>query len=120
MPIADFLCSHFRWRSTLLLLVIWLVTSGSAEQALPPGSNPNQNLARSQGSPAQLKLPANPAAEDFFRAGLFEEPLVAIGGAPSGVENAALAAALSAYSKRTSPDDFSSLIGFLDQHPNSA
>jgi hypothetical protein len=29
------------------------------------------------------------------------------------------AAALLNYSKRTSPDDFSSLTGFLDQHPNS-
>src|SRR5438128_1992280 len=62
---------------------------------------------------------ASPTPQDFFRAHLFEEPLIPIGGEPTADENAALAAALSAYARRTSPDDFSSLTDFLSVHPNS-
>jgi hypothetical protein len=61
----------------------------------------------------------NPNSEDIFRAHLFEEPLVPIGGEPTPAENAALATALLGYSKRSGPDDFSSLTGFLDALPNS-
>jgi len=39
---------------------------------------------------------------------------------PSAQENGALAAALRQYSKRKGPDDFSSLTGFVEKHPNSA
>src|SRR5882762_301616 len=66
-----------------------------------------------------LEFPANPGAQDIFRARVFEEPLVPIGGEPGAAENAALAAALLGYAKRNGPDDFSSLVGFLEKHPNS-
>jgi RHS repeat-associated protein len=51
---------------------------------------------------------------------VFEVPLVPIASEePSKAENAALAAALVAYSRRNGPDDFSALTDFLDQHPRS-
>ena len=42
-----------------------------------------------------------------------------IGGQPGVAENAALAAALRGYAQRKTPDDFSSLDGFLAKHPQS-
>ena len=59
----------------------------------------------------------NPTSEDIFYARLFEEPLVPIGADPTSAENAALARALTAYAKRSGPDDFSSLTGFLEMYP---
>jgi len=66
-----------------------------------------------------LAFPAAPGVQDFFRARVFEEPLVPVGSEPTVAENADLAAALIGYSKRSGPDDFSSLTGFLQQHPQS-
>ncbi len=66
-----------------------------------------------------LEFSAHPTAQEIFRARVFEEPLVPVGREPTMDENAALAAALSGYSKRTTPDDFSSLVGFLEKHPQS-
>jgi len=72
------------------------------------------------GSPrAALEFSANPTLEELFRARIFEEPLVPVGGVPTAAENAALAAALRGYAKRTGPDDFTSLTGFLEKHPKS-
>jgi YD repeat-containing protein len=45
--------------------------------------------------------------------------LVPIGADPTPGETAALAAALEGYAKRSSPDDFSSLTGFLEAYPRS-
>jgi RHS repeat-associated protein len=66
-----------------------------------------------------LEFSARAAAEEISRARVFEEPLAPIGSEPSGEENAALAAALRGYAKRSGPDDFSSLMAFLDAHPAS-
>ncbi len=66
-----------------------------------------------------LEFSANPTEDEFFRARVFAEPLVPIGGELSAAENAALADALLGYAKRSGPDDFSSLTGFLDRHPQS-
>ena len=41
-----------------------------------------------------LAFPANPTAEDIFRARIFEEPLVPMGAEPTAKENADFAAAL--------------------------
>src|ERR1051325_3689862 len=60
-----------------------------------------------------------PSAEDLMRIRVFEEPLVPVRGEPAVAENVALAAALSDYSRRTTPDDFSGLIGFLERYPHS-
>jgi RHS repeat-associated protein len=61
----------------------------------------------------------NPTLQDIFLTPLFEEPLVPIGADPTPAETAALAAALEGYAKRSSPDDFSSLTGFLETYPDS-
>ena len=61
----------------------------------------------------------NPTPQEIFHTRLFEEPLVPIGDDPTQAENTALANALSDYSKRSSSDDFSSLTGFLESHPES-
>src|SRR5207237_3838956 len=79
----------------------------------------NTSLPKSPVVNSALALPSNPTLEDLFRAHLFEEPLVPVGGQPSSEENAALITTLKAYSQRTSPDDFSSLTDFVRTHPNS-
>jgi RHS repeat-associated protein len=61
----------------------------------------------------------NPTLQDIFLTPLFEEPLVPIGADPTPAETAALAAALEGYAKRSGPDDFSSLTGFLEAYPES-
>jgi hypothetical protein len=61
----------------------------------------------------------NSTPQDIFRAQFFEEPLVPIGADPTPGENAALAAALLAYSERSGPDDLSSFTAFLETHPKS-
>ncbi len=66
-----------------------------------------------------LEFSSNPTKDELFRARVFAEPLVPIGGEPSAGENAALANALLGYAERSGPDDFSSLTGFLDRHPQS-
>jgi RHS repeat-associated protein len=66
-----------------------------------------------------LAFSPQPTPQEFFKVRVFEEPLVPVGGEPSATENRALAAALQQYSERTSPDDFSALTKFLDQHPQS-
>jgi len=66
-----------------------------------------------------LQFSASPTTEELIGARVFEEPLVPIGGEPSVVENAGLAAALLAYANRGGPDDFASLTGFLEAHPDS-
>lgn len=62
-------------------------------------------------------LSTNPTARDISLARHFEEPLVPVGAEPTQSENAALASALLGYSQRSSPDDFSSLTGFLAVYP---
>ena len=74
---------------------------------------PNRTLPRVSPPQSGLAFPPDPTPHDFFRARVFEEPLVPIGGEPSADENAALAAALLGYAKRSGLDDFSSLTGFL-------
>lgn len=66
-----------------------------------------------------LAFSANPAPEEISRARVFGEPLIPVGSEPTAEENASLAAALVEYSQRRSPDDFGSLTGFLNHHPQS-
>lgn len=66
-----------------------------------------------------LKLPSNPSTVDLCHVQVFEQPLVLVGGEPSGAENAALAGALVEFSKRAMHDDFSALTLFLSNHPES-
>src|ERR1700678_1627975 len=82
-------------------------------------TKPNRTLPLWEASEASLKFSANPTTEELFRARVFQEPLVVVGGEPTPAENAALAAALLNYSKRSGPDDFSALTDFLQRYPQS-
>ena len=64
-------------------------------------------------------LAARPSAADIFRARIFEEPLVPMGGEPTPEQNVDLAAALLSYAECDGPGDFSALTEFLDTHPDS-
>jgi RHS repeat-associated protein len=87
----------------------------------PPAARVTPNRTVPQVAPPKtaLESSASPTAQEVFRAQVFAEPLVPIGGEPSPAENAALAAALLGYAKRSGSDDFSSLTGFLATHPTS-
>ncbi len=92
--------------------------SSSAGAPVPP-VKVNRTIPRVEPPTNGLAFSAKPTAQELFRARIFEEPLVPVGGEPTATENAALAAALLGYSNRSSPDDFSSLTGFLEKHPKS-
>jgi RHS repeat-associated protein len=88
---------------------------------LKPSSQvtPNRSVPKVDPPKTPLEFSANPTAQEISRAGVFQEPLVPIGGQPGADENAALASALLGYAKRSGPDDFASLTGFLEEHPQS-
>ena len=80
---------------------------------------PNRILPKVEPPKTGLEFSAQPTTQEISRARVFEEPLVPIGGEPTAEENATLAAALLGYAKRSGPDDFSSLTGFLEKYPTS-
>lgn len=80
---------------------------------------PNRTLPKVNPPKTGLEFSALPTTHEITSARVFEESLVPIGVEPSADENAALAAALLEYAKRSSPDDFSSLATFLEKHPKS-
>ena len=94
--------------SMLWYLLVGLFLSGWVGASAAMGQSANL---------AGLNQP--PTTEQVCRMRVFEEPLVPVGGEPSAAENDALYAALIDYSKRTGLDDFASLRGFLERHPNS-
>jgi YD repeat-containing protein len=65
-------------------------------------------------------FPSSPTPQDIFMARLFVEPLVPVGPDPTPADNAAFATALTGYSQRSDPEDFSHLTNFLAAHPNSS
>jgi RHS repeat-associated protein len=93
----------------VLFISLAAATADPGNRALPQ-TNPQE---------ASLEFSGSPTTEEIFRARVFEEPLVPIGGEPTPAENAALAAALRGYAQRNGPDDFSSLTAFLEKYPNS-
>lgn len=96
-----------------------LTVQGAITKA-PPGLRAvNRTVPKVFPPKTGLEFSANPTIQEIFRARVFEEPLVPIGGQPSADENAALTAALLGYAKRSGPDDFASLTGFLEKHPKS-
>jgi RHS repeat-associated protein len=97
-----------------------LVNPGDGDgRAAGPSVPPNRTLPPGLLPPIALGFTANPTELELFRARVFQEPLVPIGRESTAPENADLAAALLTYSQRTSPDDFSSLAAFLEEHPDS-
>lgn len=84
-----------------------------------PAITVNETVPKVESPKAGLEFSAQPTAEEIFRARLFEEPMVLVGGTPSAGENAALATAMIGYAKRSGPDDFASLLDFLQKYPKS-
>jgi len=102
------------------LLAALAVAAPPAEVKPPaPLAKVNRTVPRVEPPKLGLDFSAKPTTQEIFRARVFEEPLVPIGGEPTADENASMATALRGYSKRTSQDDFSSLTGFLAKHPQS-
>lgn len=100
-----------------LLAVAASATEGPP--AVEPGPVGNRTLQKTEVPKTVLEFSPSPTAEEIFRAHVFREPLVPLGGEPSAEENAELASALLGYAGRSGPDDFTSLTGFLDRHPRS-
>jgi RHS repeat-associated protein len=98
-------------------LILFLCTAGAGP--VQTQIQPNRTVPPAGPVKPSLQFSANPTPQEFFQAGVFEEPLVPIGGEPTTAENADLAAALLGYSRRSGPDDFSALTGFLTRHPQS-
>ena len=100
-------------------IVLWLcLAAGAIGEAVSP-LPADTSVGDAKHLEPAFTLPLHPSVDDFWRIHAFQEPLVPIGGAPSAVENADLAVALVGYAHRAAPDDFASLTGFLDQHPDS-
>src|SRR5580765_5046069 len=102
--------SFLNLEAVLLLFLAATVGWGEESKSLPA------NQPGPLDKPGVLALSSNPTTEELYRARVFDEPLVPVGGAPTAEENAALAAALVGYAQRSGPDDFSSLTRFLDTH----
>ena len=99
-----------------LPLFLGLVITSRAD---PAPVRVNRTVPQVEPPPQGLQFSAQPTPEEFFRAHVFQEPLVPVGGEPTVAENADLAAALLGYAHRRGPDDFASLTGFLERHPGS-
>ena len=108
--------------AALVLMIVFLlaVISLAAAPAFADGvATPNRALPKFTPPKTTLEFSANPTAEEITRARVLQEPLVPIAGEPGADENATLASALIDYGKRSGPDDFASLTGFLKQYPES-
>jgi hypothetical protein len=69
--------------------------------------------------PVTANFSKEPTDAEIFAVHFFEEPLVPANGNYSATENEALVLALANFSQRTSPDDFTPIIGFLNAYPKS-
>ncbi len=131
--IGNFRLNAKRFVTVLAIVGIWLdgypfhticicAADLAPTSALPQSANAtkvNRTLPQVLPPKTALEFSGTPTAQEIFLSRVFDEPLVPIGGEPGRRENAELAAALTAYSKRSSPDDFGGLTGFLQTHPQS-
>src|SRR5262245_15410177 len=106
----------FEWP---LVVLVFLGFAATGRGDSPRPVKVNRTVPNVQPPKTTLEFSAHPNAQEIFRARIFEEPLVPIGGEPDADENAALVAALLGYAKRSGPDDFASITGFLAEHPAS-
>jgi hypothetical protein len=85
--------------SVIILFPLLLAAVGQAGSGEPV--KVNRAVPKVSPPTSGLQFSAQPTPQEIFRALVFEEPLVPIGGEPSADENAALAAALLGYAKRS-------------------
>jgi RHS repeat-associated protein len=99
-----------------VFLLIFLAFAASGQTPVQV----NRAVPKVEPPKTELSFSGSPSVQEIGRARVFEEGLVPIGGSPTTEENSALAAALLGYAKRSGPDDFASLTGFLERHPQSS
>jgi RHS repeat-associated protein len=118
---ANDLMARVLWLHVLVGVVL-AETGGVAAGAPATNPAPVPNRTRPNVEPFKtvLEFSSSPTVEEIFRAHVFQEPLVPVGPEPAAAENSALAAALQDYARRSGPDDFSALTGFLQAHPQSS
>ena len=75
--------------------------------------------AAAEWNSTSLHFTGQPTDAEIVRARVFDEPLAPGTGKVIKGENKALAHALESYADRKTPDDFSSLTGFLEEYPGS-
>jgi RHS repeat-associated protein len=102
-----------------LIALISFVFAAIGQADSPDPAKVNRTVPNVAPPKTGLEFSGRPTVQEIFRARVFEEPLVPIGGEPGAEENAALAKALLSYAKRSGPDDFSSLTEFLDKYSKS-
>src|SRR4051812_46916483 len=78
-------------------------TAPPAAEGAPTPVKVNRTVPKVDPPKTGLQFSATPTTQEIFRARIFEEPLVPIDGEPTAADNAALAAALLGYSKRSGP-----------------
>jgi len=122
-----------RHKSTFTFTIIFFVLIFSCEPLFaqdntypvvrtPAAVNVNRQIPEGTIDPSQMLTAVfskTPTDEEIFKVHFFEEPLVPIDENVNEAENRALVLALSAYSQRTSEDDFTSLLSFLNKYPDS-
>lgn len=84
--------------------------SGGA--ASPPPMNVNRTVPQVEPPKTRLEFSTSPTEDELFRARVFVEPLVPIGGKPTADENSDLAAALLGYAQRAGPMILPALLAF--------
>jgi RHS repeat-associated protein len=88
----------------------------------PPVAPPvvvNKTTPKVTAPPMLPELSALPTDREIFRARVFDEPLVPMGGEASLGENRLLADALLAYLRTGGADDVSTILRFLEDYPSS-
>jgi RHS repeat-associated protein len=95
-------------------------TTPSTPPPAPPQVTVNRTVPKVTAPPAEPQFSDAPTVEEIFRARVFAEPLVPIGGEPTPGENRVLAQALLAF-HHTGGTAWESTLGpFLLEHPTSA
>ncbi len=116
----SFICRKVGFISVAWFLYLVTIVDGKEiAKSIDAPVIPNRTLPKVDPPQIGLSFSASPTEQEIFRARVFEEPLVPIGGKPTAAENSDLAVALLGYAKRSGADDFSSLTGFLEKHPQS-
>lgn len=112
---------------TSLSLALCLLTARAQQNSYQPIRTP-QNITANRilpknalpyGQAIPVSFSSEPKDEEFFRVSFFEEPLLPANIAAKPGENQALLYSLASYSQRSSPNDFSSILGFLQNYPDS-
>ncbi len=101
--------------------LVCICHAAAAEAGQPGGASTaaRGGPAEPANPPRELRFSPEPTDAEISAARVFDEPLVPVDAQPVGEENQALAAALTAYAMRATPDDCSRLAAYLEAFPNS-